>query len=1277
MRESVSCSQVKKKIMKQQRADSDFISIKIACCFLLGISFSCSPKTEQPKEVQDTNVHTLTVAPANLPPPIKAKYLDQGSLAPPIVVPLKNKPKVVPAHPNVHPAGTPKVTQIPNDLKIVTIGEDVPLPETIPAKGKAVPVFQPKPVPALASRMRDAAIYNIQHLSKDEGLPFGGTSILEDSKGHIWLGGGGVVRYDGSNFFPFTGQEGIFSGFILMEDSKGNIWFGGPTGGGYYDGKKVIDFRDQEELKNNWWNTFLEDSKGNIWLGTDKGVYRYDGQQFTFFKKENGLINTAEKQSGDFFDNRINAIFEDSRGHFWWATSGSGVLRYDGKRIIHYTKKEGLIDNYIKSILEDNQGRIWLGSGGEGTTGKGISIYNPDRTTAQGLGGTFTNYTTKEGLSGNRITGMLQDDWGNIWLATYDGGLTCYDGRNFIHYTTEEGLSHNSVNSIMIDSKKNIWAVLNHQNGINRFKPNSFRHFTEKQGLSKPWINSFLEDRKGNIWMGTGYGGLLKYDGQNFIHYSEKEDLLVDFPRPVVEDNQGNIWISTRDKGVGYFDGNVFKYFGAEQGFINPRSWYVHCDQQGRIWVNTWSNTEDGRIIRYDPENGQVTHFAGDNKEGMGGWSIFEDKHHHLWFGGKGCVAKYDAINDQLNFVLQLNHENPDGVFLLMEDEKDHLWFSMNTDTRIFKMKKNGDNPIIDLYTKDHGLPGLKLEGMAVDNNQNSWFGSAGIGIGVIPKGLENPGSSKLAWIQYDKADGLKSRSYDSHSSYIDSKNRLWVGSTEAGVTMLDLNTFELPVEAPKSLSLSHINIQQQFLDFGRLADTIYRNTLASGESLSESFDSIATFQNYPNTLNLPYNLNHLTFHFSAIDWAAPHKIRYSYKMEGLDKDWSNPQTKTEADYRNLPYGSFTFKVKAIGEAQVWSEPFEYRFAIRPPWWHTWWAYCLYVLSAVGAVGGYVLRLRRKIKEKQQQLEREQFLNRELQELNIATSRFVPRDFVQILNKDNLKELQLGDQTQATMTVLFADIRDYTSLSEKMTPEQNFKFINAYLSRMGPIIQANGGFICQYYGDGIMALFKDNHDMAVKAAVEMQQALQRYNRKRFARNRKAIQVGIGLNTGQLMLGVIGDEQRYDTSVISDAVNTASRIEGLTKIFGCKVIVSEKTLLQLKIFTEEQGKDTIGGDYRFLGKVKVKGKEGVLKIYDFYDGETEEVRHLKSKTKALFEKALQLYYDRDFGKAADVFKIILEKYPGDVATSYYMGKSVKYIIDGVEETWSGVEEIVSK
>ncbi|MCB0842754.1 MAG: hypothetical protein KDE26_05740, partial [Bacteroidetes bacterium] len=1002
-------------------------------------------------------------------------------------------------------------------------------------------------------------------------------------------------------------------------------------------------------------------------------IYRYDGSTFTVFKKEHGFTNETRKNVTTFTSNRFIHLLQDQKGSIWFATQGNGVMRFDGKHITHFTEKEGLVHNHIEHILEDSEGQLWFASGGLGTTGRGVSRYDPK----DGRNGSFSNFTKAEGLSGNRVSRMLEDKSGNIWFATYDGGgASRYDGEFFTHFTTEEGMNFNDLQTIFEDSQGNLWFGTNGA-GLCRFRPNSFRHFTEEQGLSANWTENLFEDRSGNIWMGTMYGGVIKYDGHTFTTYTEAEGLLQNVVVSIAEDSRGRMWFSTRDKGICRFDGKTFTNYGKAQG-LSHFSWRLFIDKQDQVWVACgW-----GGMTRINQATGEVTHFntetdpSGDEWEGIGGVNIYEDKHQNLWLGGRGYLAKIDPENDQIHFTHELETENKSWVIGMFEDEEDNLWVATEHHfTQITNETEeiNHDFPQIPL---EETLGISSLKSIVKDSEQHLWMGTTDQGLSVLVGGLDKLKNADFEQIQFSKADGLRSKRYIENGILIDHKNQIWFGS-KVGPTVLDLNTFRPPSKAPGGMSLLDIDVLQHHIEFRGLSDTTYQNAFAFGKPLKQSFDSIVSFQNYPGRLTLPYDLNHLTFHFSAFDWAAPHQIKYSYKIEGLDEEWSQPDGFASADYRNLPYGTFTFKVKAIGQAGIWSEPFAYTFSIRPPWWHTWWAYALYVLLATGAVGGYILRLRRKIKEKQEQLEMEQYLNRELRELNIATTRFVPKDFVQILDKKSVKELQLGDQIKANMTVLFADIRGYTGLSENMTPEENFKFINAYLGRMGPIIQEHGGFICQYYGDGIMALFKDKHDMAVKAAIEMQKALQRYNRKRFARNRQSIDVGIGLNTGQLMLGVIGDEQRYDTSVISDVVNTAARMEGLTKIFGCQVIVSEKTLMEMNISTETKGADTLGGDYRFLGKVKVKGKEQVLKIYDFYDGQTDDIRHLKSQTKTHFEKALQLYYEREFGKAADLFKVILEEYPGDVAAKYYMDKSVTYIMGDVEDNWNGVEEMVSK
>lgn len=467
--------------------------IGISSLILLLCLFSCAQKTKQQIISSHQTQQTVSINPANLPPPIKAKYIDPDSIAAPVVVPLKGKPKVVPAHPNVHPIGKPKVVQIPKKLNTLTIGKDIPLPTKIQVKKSIIPALEQQPIPALTARARDAAIYNIRYLSDSEGFPGGSKSLLEDSRGHLWISGlKGITRYDGEHFFRHTATEGFADGATTM----------------------------------------MEDSQGNFWLG------------------------------------------------------------------------------------------------------------------------------------------------------------------------------------------------------------------------------------------------------------------------------------------------------------------------------------------------------------------------------GRGLVARFNNAKEEIVFAYQVDPIEKDWVEYLVEDNK-NLWFGTATS---FTQVKNNGKVIVNNFprlTLGKGLPKTRIADVLIDNNQNLWMAGLDDGIAVLNKGLDNFGKLDIPWRYYQKADGLKSRDYG--NSFLDSKNRLWWTSLN-GITQLDLNTFNLPVQAPENLNLSHIELQGQFLDYRNLSDSLYQTTMAFGKTASQSFDSLTPFYNYPKKLKLPYDLNHLTFHFSAIDWSAPHEIKYSFLMEGVDKIWSPPNAKAEADYRNLPY---------------------------------------------------------------------------------------------------------------------------------------------------------------------------------------------------------------------------------------------------------------------------------------------------------------------------------------------------------------------------------------
>jgi two-component system, sensor histidine kinase ChiS len=270
-----------------------------------------------------------------------------------------------------------------------------------------------------------------------------------------------------------------------------------------------------------------------------------------------------------------------------------------------------------------------------------------------------------------------------------------------------------------------------------------------------------------------------------------------------------------------------------------------------------------------------------------------------------------------------------------------------------------------------------------------------------------------------------------------------------------------------------------------------------------------------------------------------------------------------------------------------------------------------------------------------------------LANLAVAYGRFVPHEFLRFLNKESIIDVQLGDQVQQEMSILFSDIRDFTTLSESMTPEENFKFINAYLSRMEPAINENKGFIDKYIGDAIMALFSGNADNAVKAGIAMLRRLAEYNQHRDRSGYAPIQIGIGINTGSLMLGTVGGKHRMDGTVISDAVNLASRLESLTKNYGVSLLISHQTLARLQ--------NPIEYSIRFIEQVKVKGKSKAVAVFEVFDGDDPQLKEKKLATKIIFENGLFLYYQQAFQKAAQSFEEVLKINPEDRVAQIYLNR----------------------
>ncbi|MCK5717170.1 MAG: response regulator [Thiomargarita sp.] len=256
--------------------------------------------------------------------------------------------------------------------------------------------------------------------------------------------------------------------------------------------------------------------------------------------------------------------------------------------------------------------------------------------------------------------------------------------------------------------------------------------------------------------------------------------------------------------------------------------------------------------------------------------------------------------------------------------------------------------------------------------------------------------------------------------------------------------------------------------------------------------------------------------------------------------------------------------------------------------------------------------------------------------------KFVPVQFLKLLGLKEFEEIELGACVHKEMTIMFADIRDFTSLSEKLSPQENFQFLNTYLSEMEPIINKYHGFIDKYIGDAIMALFPVQADDAVQAAVSMLKQLVEYNHVRKMNGNRAIKIGIGLHTGPVMLGTVGGENRMDSTVVSDAVNLASRIEGLTKFYKTPLLITADTKSQLI--------DTY--KIRTIDCVTVKGKIKRIQIFEVFDADAPSDMALKSETSLDFEKGIQNFHNEEFEQAQESFEKVLNINKNDKTAAIY-------------------------
>ncbi|MCB9223340.1 MAG: SpoIIE family protein phosphatase [Crocinitomicaceae bacterium] len=785
-------------------------------------------------------------------------------------------------------------------IKVTSYGDTIQTGIPLILEPKVFESKAPVVIKAMPPYYMENCYSDIQSIDVAQGLKSAYINDFhEDANGNLWFvtAGEGLGKYDGLHFYFYSIEQGLTTGEVrqITSDTEGSLWMYSDDGLIKFDGQKFYQYSEEEGFFDDQGNFIERDSSGNIWAGTNNGgLAKYDGEYFTFYTPKEGLLSSA-----------VQGISIAPDGSLWFC--GRGLTRFDGSEFTYYLPKCGVSRPTVTSMFCASDGRVWYA-----TSDGLIECLDNDKIIKYGK---LDNLP----LTSSLFKKLYEDSKGNLWIGT-DIGACVFDGEKIQRFTTQEGQHWRSISSIHEDKSGNIWLGT-YGSGMHRFKENSFSMLTQYHGLIEDVNFAISGDHEGNIWFGSRERGVGKFDGKTFTNYTEKDGLAGDRVRWIMEDSKNNIWFGTNHDGVSKFDGDFFTNYNEESGLSHDIVKCIFEDKNGEIWFATFNG-----LTRFDGQN----FYQYTSKEGFPVqqiWSIEQDEKGNLWFASNNSgLVKYDGNS----FITYTEKEglSTNQLRSLLVDDYGNLWIGTN-DKGVVRF----DGEQFEYVSEAQGLCNNKVMSVIKDDQNNIWVGTDH-GLSVIENEQKDPERRNIRNFSY--VDGLKALDFNTTSAYHDNENRMWL-ATGKGVTVIKADYVNFQYNKPQ-IQLNYLNIDDEYLN--------YRNDRVKLKYKVE-YDSVASFYNYPINPTFDHTLQHISFHFSAVDWSAPHRIQYSYKLEGLYDNWSNPTPDDRVDFRNLAPGNYVFKVKAKGDRGDWCEPFVYPFTISTPWWQTNVAYALYLVAFI------------------------------------------------------------------------------------------------------------------------------------------------------------------------------------------------------------------------------------------------------------------------------------------------------------------------------------------